>query len=242
MRAVLEGRDSLVVLPTGGGKSLCYQAPAVLRGGTTVVVSPLIALMKDQVDGLRAVRRRRPCRSTARSTADERSSPTRWTSATGRCGCCSSRPNGSVPAISSDFLQQHRRQHLRHRRGPLHQPLGPRFSPRISPAQPAQASCFPSATVHAYTATATEQVRQRHHRTQLGLRDPDVLVGNFDRPNLTYRVLPRHRSASSRCCEVLERHPDEAGIIYCIRRRDVDELTACAQQARLQALRLPRRA
>src|SRR5919199_1361324 len=54
MRAVLDGRDSLLVLPTGGGKSLCYQAPAVLRGDTTVVVSPLIALMKDQVDGLRA--------------------------------------------------------------------------------------------------------------------------------------------------------------------------------------------
>src|SRR5712671_7844366 len=54
IRAVLDGRDSLVVLPTGGGKSLCYQAPAVVRGGLTVVVSPLIALMKDQVDGLRA--------------------------------------------------------------------------------------------------------------------------------------------------------------------------------------------
>src|SRR5229473_2736860 len=52
MQAVLDGRDSLVVMPTGGGKSLCYQAPAVYRGGTTVVVSPLIALMKDQVDAL----------------------------------------------------------------------------------------------------------------------------------------------------------------------------------------------
>src|ERR1700681_4239012 len=54
MRAVLDGRDSLVVLPTGGGKSLCYQAPAVVRGDTTLVVSPLIALMKDQVDSLQA--------------------------------------------------------------------------------------------------------------------------------------------------------------------------------------------
>ena len=65
MKAVLDGRDSLVVLPTGGGKSLCYQAPALVRGDTTVVVSPLISLMKDQVDSLRTCGIR-PFRSIAR--------------------------------------------------------------------------------------------------------------------------------------------------------------------------------
>src|SRR3954466_748608 len=73
MRAVLDGRDSLVVLPTGGGKSLCYQAPAVCTGGTTLVVSPLIALMKDQVDGLRA------CGVAAAQLDSSQSGPERYT-------------------------------------------------------------------------------------------------------------------------------------------------------------------
>src|SRR5439155_17116471 len=83
---------------------------------------------------------------------------------------------------------------------------------------------FPSAAIHAYTATATEQVR-RDIVEQLGLKNPEVLVGNFDRPNLTYRVLSR-REPLKQVLEVIDRHPREAGIIYCLRRRDVDELAA----------------
>ncbi len=83
---------------------------------------------------------------------------------------------------------------------------------------------FPGASVHAYTATATEQVR-KDIADQLGLADPEVLVGNFDRPNLTYRVLPRHE-LNRQVLQVLERHKGEAGIIYCLSRRDVDELAA----------------
>jgi ATP-dependent DNA helicase RecQ len=81
---------------------------------------------------------------------------------------------------------------------------------------------FPEASMHAYTATATPQVR-KDIAEQLGLRDPIVLVGDFDRPNLTYRVLPRQDEAKQ-VLDVIERHRGEAGIIYCTRRRDVDSL------------------
>src|SRR5260370_13284818 len=83
---------------------------------------------------------------------------------------------------------------------------------------------FPNASIHAYTATATQQVR-RDIIDQLRLEDPLVLVGDFDRANLTYRVLPRIDELRQ-AIEVIDRHKDEAGIIYCIRRRDVDSLTA----------------
>ena len=142
MRAVLDGRDSLVVLPTGGGKSLCYQAPAVLRGGVTVVVSPLIALMKDQVDGLRA-------NGVAAAQIDSSLSDS------DRFAAEMDLRQGDIRLlfvsperlVSSDFyrrLAAGRRPRLRHRRGPLHQPLGPRFPPRIPPARPASASSSPA--------------------------------------------------------------------------------------------------
>jgi ATP-dependent DNA helicase RecQ len=93
---------------------------------------------------------------------------------------------------------------------------------------------FAEASVHAYTATATAQVR-RDIAEQLALRDPLLLVGDFDRPNLTYRILPR-RDELKQVSEVLARHPGEAGIIYCIRRRDVDDLSAALRQRGVNAV------
>ncbi|MCI0460402.1 MAG: RecQ family ATP-dependent DNA helicase, partial [Gemmataceae bacterium] len=87
---------------------------------------------------------------------------------------------------------------------------------------------FPGSSVHAYTATATEQVR-RDISAQLALQNPEVLVGDFDRPNLTYRVLPRHER-TKQVLEVLERHGGAAGIIYCPTRREVEDLTAILTQ------------
>jgi ATP-dependent DNA helicase RecQ len=226
MRAVLDGRDSLVVLPTGGGKSLCYQAPALLSGDTTVVISPLIALMKDQVDGLRA--RGIPAVQIDSSlTAPDRA---RAEAQLARGEVCLLFVSPERLAISS-FQQLLRRINVRAfaiDEAHCISHWGHDFRPDYR-----QLNClkrlFPDASVHAFTATATEAVRQDISR-QLGLVNPVVLVGNFDRPNLTYRVLPR-RDLNGQVVEVLNRHKGEAGIIYCIRRRDVDELTATLQQA-----------
>src|SRR6266446_1434546 len=187
IRAGLEGRDSLVVMPTGGGKSLCYQVPAQLAQRTDIVVSPLISLMKDQVDGLR------------------------------ECGypaaaLYSGPPEYELREIEEQFLAgRYRLLFVAPERL-----LAPRFLQLIERVQVRafaidEAHCishwghdfrpeyrqlaelksrFPQASVHAYTATATERVRADIIE-QLRLQDPSVLVGVFDRPNLVYRVIPR---------------------------------------------------
>jgi ATP-dependent DNA helicase RecQ len=224
MRAVLEGRDSLVVLPTGGGKSLCYQAPAVVRGDTTVVISPLISLMKDQVDSLHEL-------GVAAAKIDSSLTPAERSAyemdvAQGAVQLLFLSPERLAQTDFYRVLQRigvrtfaideaHCISHWGHDFRPEYRQLN-----RIR-------ELFPEAAVHAYTATATEQVR-RDIIKQLGLKEPAVLVGNFDRPNLTYRILSR-TDLMRQVLEVLSRHQGEAGIIYCIRRKDVDELTADLQ-------------
>jgi ATP-dependent DNA helicase RecQ len=231
MRAVLEGRDSVVVLPTGGGKSLCYQAPAILRGGTTVVVSPLIALMKDQVDGLRAC-------GVAATQLDSTLSPTE------RFACEYEVRQGEVRLlfvsperlVQSDLfriLQQIEVPAFAIDEAHCISHWGHDFRPEYRQLRRLR-ELFPRAAVHAYTATATEQVR-KDICAQLALKDPTVLVGNFDRPNLTYRVLPRH-DLLKQVSDVLDRHEGEAGIIYCLRRRDVDDLAAALHKKKVNAL------
>ncbi len=220
MRATLARRDSLVVLPTGGGKSLCYQAPALVRGGTTVVVSPLISLMKDQVDALRS-------NGVAAGQIDSSMSPddrraVEYDVREGALRLLFVSPERLVTGAFQDFLREagvtcfaideaHCISHWGHDFRPEYRQLG-----QIK-------EWFPGASVHAFTATATERVREDIIE-QLQLDEAEVLVGNFDRPNLIYRVVAR-RDETRQVMEVLDRHKGDAGIVYCIRRRDVDGLT-----------------
>jgi ATP-dependent DNA helicase RecQ len=221
MDAALKRRDLLLVLPTGGGKSLCFQAPALVRAGLTVVVSPLIALMKDQVDGL--VQNGVPAGMLA-STQDayERREVLEELDR-GRLKLLFVAPErlameGFLPRLVALGLEAvaideaHCISHWGHDFRPEYRQLGQ--LKRIAPDVP----------IHAFTATATAQVR-RDIVAELGLVDPIVLVGPGDRPNLTYRVQPR-RELVAQLVEVAKRHAGEAGIVYCISRRETEEMAA----------------
>src|SRR6202047_833296 len=155
MRTVLDGRDSLLVLPTGGGKSLCYQAPAIVRGDTTVVVSPLISLMKDQVDGLRA------CGVPAVQIDSSQSSDEQYVSKLdllqGTVRLLFVSPERLVlPGFQQLLRQLHVRTFAIDEAHCISH-WGHDFRPEYRQLQRLK-ELFPEASVHAYTATATEHV------------------------------------------------------------------------------------
>lgn len=217
--AALAGRDSMVVLPTGGGKSLCYQVPPAVRGGTDVVISPLISLMKDQVDGLRE------CGYPAAAIytgidSDQRRQMERDLVA-GKYRLLFVAPERAVTGWFAEMAQR-----LDVRRFAIDEAhcishWGHDFRPEYRQLASLREK-FPQASLHAFTATATPRVRDDIVR-QLGLREPAVLVGSFDRPNLAYRVLPQV-DVYAQAIEVIRRHPDEAVIVYCISRKDTEHM------------------
>ncbi len=224
MDAILAGRDSLLVLPTGGGKSLCFQVPALIRPGLAVVVSPLIALMKDQVDGLNANGVPAACYNSALSD-DERRSVVRGLRA-GQFRLLYVAPERLVGDGGDGFLQLLKSvgvSFLAIDEAHCISQWGHDFRPeyrRLAQVRDA----LPGISLHAFTATATSRVRGDVTR-QLGLHDPLEVVGSFDRPNLVYRVLARS-GLKRQILDVLGRHKGEAGIIYCTSRREVDQLSS----------------
>lgn len=231
MLAAMSGRDSLVVMPTGGGKSLCYQAPALLGDGVTVVVSPLISLMKDQVDALHACGVVAAQIDSSQSQLQHRAIERDLVDGKLR-----------LLFVSPERLAMPSFRELLHRAGARSFAIdeahcishwGHDFRKEYRQLSTIRDE-FADASVHAYTATATPRVRHDIAR-QLGLRDPVILVGDFDRPNLTYRVLPRFEEWKQ-VLGVIARHEGEAGIIYCSRRKDVDALAAKLTQKGINAV------
>ncbi len=231
IQAILDGRDSTVVLPTGGGKSLCYQAPALLGdagAGIALVVSPLIALMKDQVDGLIASGVP-AARLDSSMPSDERQAVVAGLRE-GRFRLLYVSPERLVGDGSPGFqalLAACRPRYIAVDEAHCISHWGHDFRPEYRQLGALRAS-FPGVPFHAFTATATVRVREDIVR-QLALRDPVVLVGSFDRPNLVYRVRPR-LDRMRQLAGVLDARRGDAGIVYCISRKEV-EATAAALAA-----------
>jgi ATP-dependent DNA helicase RecQ len=232
----LQNRDQMVVMPTGGGKSICFQLPALLKPGLMIVVSPLIALMQDQVELLRdngiaatfinSSLSREELRSRGRAVMEGRIkllyvAPERLLSEDylnsviphiyERVGISTITVDEAhcVSEWGHDFRPEYRQLlHLRLR--------------------------YPNIPIMALTATATPRVRQDIIQ-QLGLRDPNVHISSFNRPNLYYEVRSKTRNAYAEMVQQI-RQTKGAGIIYCLSRKKVDELAMRLQQDGIAAL------
>tara|TARA_R110002073_G_scaffold5624_27_gene34717 strand:- start:4009 stop:6243 length:2235 start_codon:yes stop_codon:yes gene_type:complete len=231
IRSVLDRRDSLTVLPTGGGKSLCFQAPALCMDGMAVVVSPLISLMKDQVDSLRACGVEAAFINSSLTEAEKREVAEQIRA--GKTKLLYVAPERLLSSRMLQFLHQTPISFFAIDEAHCISNWGHDFRPEYRGLRVLKEQ-FPAAAVHAYTATASQPVRD-DIVSQLGLQKAEVLVGDFDRPNLTYRML-RANGRLQQVVDVIERHRGESGIVYCISRKEVERTAAALNQLGTVAL------
>src|SRR5438067_1204131 len=231
VKDALAGRDVFVLMPTGGGKSLCFQLPALLRDGLTIVVSPLISLMKDQVDALQTSG---IAATFLNSTLDRHEAVERLRGlnrgeyrllyvAPERLmldGFLERALNWNIAQIAIDEAH-------------CISEWGHDFRPEYRELKKLR-DVFPDLPIMALTATATERVRGDIIK-QLKLRDPRCYVASFNRPNLTYRVVAKS-SAYQQVLDFIRGHPNESGIVYCASRKSTDALAEKLTKDGIKAL------
>ena len=217
---VAEGGDCLVLMPTGGGKSLCYQIPALIRPGVAVVVSPLIALMKDQVDALRQAGVKAAYLNST-LTGGEAAEVERGMR-NGTLDLVYIAPERLVTPRCLDLLEQCEISLFAIDEAHCVSQWGHDFRPEYLQLSVLHGS-FPSVPRIALTATA-DGPTQKDIRDRLQLNDAQVFAAGFDRPNIQYRVVAK-KEPRSQLLEFLEaEHPTSAGIVYCLSRRKVEEV------------------
>jgi len=232
VQRVIDGGDALVLMPTGGGKSLCYQIPALVRPGTGVVVSPLIALMQDQVDALSAVGVRAAFLNSTQDAAERR------------------RVEGALLAGELDLV------YLAPERLKLESTLSLLDRAPVSLFAIDEAHCvaqwghdfrpdylalsvlherWPTVPRIALTATATDQTRDEI-AARLELADAQLFVASFDRPNIQYRIEPKDQPLRQLLQLIRTEHPGDAGIVYCLSRASVEKTAAALVTEGISAL------
>lgn len=226
INAILDGRDTLAIMPTGGGKSLCYQVPALYLEGTTLVVSPLISLMHDQVMNLKEHGVEAIFLNSSLSYRDSEKAKAKVLS--GKVKIIYVSPEGLLTPALQSFLDQVKVSLIAVDEAHCVSQWGHEFRKdymRLGELR----DKFPGVPMIALTATADAKTR-KDIAHQLRLQDPEILVASFDRPNIKYMILERSDELKQVDDFIKTNHAQDTGIIYCLSRDKVERVAAALKK------------
>ncbi len=233
IEALIEGRDVLALMPTGGGKSLCYQIPSLVRAGTGVVVSPLIALMQDQVDALRELGVRAAYLNSTQEPSEQRQVEARLID--GDLDLLYVAPERLMTERTLSLLRGAHVALFALDEAHCVSQWGHDFRPEYRQLS-VLSEHFPHVPRIALTATADLRTREEIV-AQLHLSEAQTFIASFDRPNIRYQITDSDGDARDRLWRFLrDEHPADAGIIYCLSRKAVEETAAWLNQKGRKAL------
>ena len=224
IKSILAGNNTFVLMPTGGGKSLCYQLPALISEGTTIVVSPLIALMKNQVDmirnfgadsGIAHVMNSSLTKTELNQVKEDLSS--------GKTKLLYVAPESLTKEETVEFLRGLKISFFAIDEAHCISEWGHDFRPEYRRLRPIKNAIGPELPVIALTATATVKV-QKDIMKNLDILDAKVFKSSFDRSNLYYEVRPKTKDVVKDIIKYIKSNPGKSGIVYCLSRKKVEEL------------------
>ena len=222
---VLDGKDTFVLMPTGGGKSLCYQLPSLLMEGTAIVISPLIALMKNQVDVITNLSEQSGTAHYLNSSLNKAAiDQVKEDILAGRTKLLYVAPESLTKEDNVEFLKSVKISFYAIDEAHCISEWGHDFRPEYRRIRPI-INEIGAAPVIALTATATDKVRT-DIKKNLGILDAVEFKSSFNRPNLYYEVRQKTKDVDKDIIKFIKQHPGKSGIIYCLSRKKVEELAA----------------
>ncbi len=230
---VLDGKDTFVLMPTGGGKSLCYQLPSLLMDGTAIVISPLIALMKNQVDVISAMSEEGTAHYLNSSLNKAAIDQVKVDVKEGRTKLLYVAPESLTKEENVEFLKQAKISFYAIDEAHCISEWGHDFRPEYRRIRPI-INEIGNAPIIALTATATDKVRT-DIKKNLGITDAVEFKSSFNRPNLYYEVRPKTKDVDKDIIKFIKQHPGKSGIIYCLSRKKVEELAEILRANEIKA-------
>ena len=225
---LLDGNDTFVLMPTGGGKSLCYQLPSLLMEGTAIVISPLIALMKNQVDAMRNFSEEDGVAHFINSSLNKGAiDQVRSDILAGKTKLLYVAPESLTKEENVEFLRSVKISFYAVDEAHCISEWGHDFRPEYRRIRPI-INEIGKAPLIALTATATPKV-QHDIQKNLGMVDAHVFKSSFNRPNLYYEVRPKTQNVDKDIIKFIKNNPEKSGIIYCLSRKKVEELAEILQ-------------